>query len=38
MLKGDIHTRALLGVPPSRETHDVLIDLAVDLVMARYGS
>lgn len=37
MLKGDVHTRALLGVPPSREDHTRFLDVAVDLIMARYA-
>jgi TetR/AcrR family transcriptional repressor of mexJK operon len=37
MLKGDAHMRELLGVPPSRKDHEALLDVAVDLIMARYA-
>jgi TetR/AcrR family transcriptional repressor of mexJK operon len=37
MLKGDVHTRALLGVPSSHDDHHALLDMAVDLVMTRYA-
>jgi len=37
MLKGDIHSRALLGQPTDQIDVDHLVDMAVELVMARYG-
>ena len=37
MLKGDVHMRALVGVLPSRKDHRALLDVAVDLIMARYA-
>jgi TetR/AcrR family transcriptional repressor of mexJK operon len=37
MLKGDAYTRQLLGVAPSRDDHRPLLDIAVDLILARYG-
>ena len=37
MLKGDVHTRELLGVAPSRTDHSGLLDIAVDLIMALYA-
>ncbi|MDR3439186.1 TetR/AcrR family transcriptional regulator [Telmatospirillum sp.] len=38
MLKGDLHTRALLGVAPSRDDHAPLVRIAVELILARYGA
>ncbi|HXP96711.1 MAG TPA: TetR/AcrR family transcriptional regulator [Telmatospirillum sp.] len=37
MLKGDAHTRQLLGVAPNRTDHRPLLDVAVDLILARYA-
>jgi hypothetical protein len=37
MLKGDAHMRELLGVAPSRNDHRPLLDVAVDLILARYA-
>lgn len=37
MLKGDAHMRELLGVAPCRSDHGRLIEVAVELIMARYG-
>lgn len=37
MLKGDAHTRVMLGLPPSRADHARLVDVVIDLIMARYG-
>ncbi len=37
MLKGDAHTRELLGVAQSRADHAPLIKVAVDLLLARYA-
>ncbi|HIJ39169.1 MAG TPA: TetR/AcrR family transcriptional regulator [Rhodospirillaceae bacterium] len=36
MLKGDIHTRALLNLPPGHRTVQTMAEAAVDLVLARY--
>jgi TetR/AcrR family transcriptional regulator, mexJK operon transcriptional repressor len=38
MLKCDIHTRALVGLPPSQGNLDDIASAAVELVMARYGA
>ena len=37
MLKNDIHTRALLNLPPSERSVEDVTDAAVDMLMARYG-
>lgn len=37
MLKGDAHMRELLGVSHRRRDHRRLIELAVDLILARYA-
>ena len=37
MLKADIHTRALLNMPPSGRSLTAIAYGAVDLIMARYG-
>jgi TetR/AcrR family transcriptional repressor of mexJK operon len=38
MLRGDAHSRALLGMPQRRKDHGPMLDLAVDLVLARYAT
>ncbi|PKU26196.1 TetR/AcrR family transcriptional regulator [Telmatospirillum siberiense] len=38
MLKGDAHMRELLKVSPRRQNHRRLIEIAVDLILARYAS
>jgi TetR/AcrR family transcriptional repressor of mexJK operon len=37
MLKGDMHLRAVLGVPPSEVSREELVNGAVEMLMARYG-
>ncbi len=37
MLKGDVHTRALLGLPNGTHCLECIADMAADLVVARYG-
>lgn len=37
MLKGDAQMRELLGVAPSRDDHRPLLDIVVDLILARYA-
>lgn len=37
MLKSDIHTRAVLNLPPSAITIPELVDMAVEMVVSRYG-